>query len=93
MKLDMEVGLDPGHIVLDGDPASPPAKETQPPILAHVCCVQTAGSIKMPLCTEVGVGPGNTVLMGTQQPPLLGPCILWPNGRPSQLVLSSCRDE
>jgi len=26
MKLGVEVGLDPGHIVLDGDPAPPPQK-------------------------------------------------------------------
>ena len=26
---------------------------------------------------------------GTQQPPLFGPCLLWPNGRPSQQLLSS----
>ena len=23
-------------------------------------------------------------------PPIFGPCLLWPNGRPSQLLLSSC---
>jgi len=28
---------------------------------------------------------------GVQQPiPLFGPCLLWPNGRPSQLLLRSC---
>ena len=27
---------------------------------------------------------------GTQEPPLFGPCLLWPNGRPSQQLLSSC---
>jgi len=27
---------------------------------------------------------------GAQQPPLFGPCLLWPNGRPSQQLLSSC---
>jgi len=43
MKLDMLVGLGPGHIVLDGDPAPPWIK-------------------------------------GTQQPPIFGPCLLWPNG-------------
>jgi len=32
MKLGMQVGLDPGHIVLDGDPAPPPAKGHRPPI-------------------------------------------------------------
>jgi len=25
-----------------------------------------------------------------QQPPIFGPCLLWPNGRPSQQLLSSC---
>ena len=30
MKLGMEVGLGPGHIVLDGDPAPPPQRGTAP---------------------------------------------------------------
>jgi len=35
MALDMEVGLGPGHIVLDGDPALPPQKGgTAPPIFS-----------------------------------------------------------
>ena len=42
MKLGMQVGLSPGHIVLDGDPALPPQKKGA-------------------------------------QPPLFGPCLLWPN--------------
>jgi len=41
MKLGMEVGLSPGHIALDGDPAPPPKRA---------------------------------------QPPIFGPCPLWPNG-------------
>jgi len=49
----------------------------------------------MPLGTEEGLGPGDIVLDGTQlphaqQPPLFGPRLLWPNGLPSQLLLSSC---
>jgi len=32
MKLGMQVGLGPGHIVLDGDPAPPSRKGAQPPI-------------------------------------------------------------
>jgi len=32
MKLGVEVGLDPGHIVLDGDPAPPAKTGTAPPI-------------------------------------------------------------
>jgi len=32
MALDMEVGLGPGHIVLDGNPAPLPKKGAEPPI-------------------------------------------------------------
>jgi len=31
MPLGMEVGLGPGHIVLDGDHVTPPKKDAQPP--------------------------------------------------------------
>jgi len=53
----------------------------------------------MPLGTEVGLGPGHIVLDGdpaptpferAQQPPLFGRCLLWPNGFPPQLLLSTC---
>ena len=68
-----------------------------------VYCGQTAEWIKMPLGTKVDVGPGHTALHGTQrlpppqkkinksgpQPPISA-CLLWPNGRPSQLLLSTC---
>jgi len=43
MKLGLEVGLDPGHIVLDRDPAPFPKRDTVPQLLAHVCCGQMAG--------------------------------------------------
>jgi len=50
MKLGTEVVLDPGHIVLDGDPAPSSQTGTAPPqFLAHSCCGQTAGWINMPL--------------------------------------------
>ena len=95
MPLGTEVDLSPGHIVLDGDPA-PPKRGTLP-ILAHVCFGQTAGWIKMPLGREIGLGPGDIVLDGNPalppkgaQPPIFGPCLLWPNGRPSRLLLSTC---
>ena len=104
--------------------------EAEAPILAHFYCGQTAGWIKMPLGTEVGLGPGDTVLRSGPAPhgkahsslgaclSLLwschgfcavvnytsyhrvlvalpasvnrGPCLLWRNGRPSQLLLSTC---
>jgi len=51
MKLIMDVGLDPGDIVLDGDPA-PPKR-------------------------------------GGRATPLFGPCLLWPNGRSCQLLMST----
>jgi len=49
----------------------------------------------MPLGKEVGLGSGHIVLDGTQRPhsspsPFFGPWLLWPNGRPSQQLLSSC---
>jgi len=72
MPLGTEVGLGPGHIVLDGNPAPPPKKKTAAlPIFAPMCCGQTAGWIKMPLSMEVGLGPGHIVLDGTQLPPPL----------------------
>jgi len=36
------------------------------PILVHVYCGQTAGWIRIPHFTEVGLGPGDVVLDGTQ---------------------------
>jgi len=54
MALGTDVGLGPGQIVLDGDPAPPPEKKRT-------------------------------------QPPIFGPCLLWPNDRPSQLLLSTCQ--
>jgi len=53
--------------------------------LVHVCCGQMAGWMKTPLVTEVEIGPGYIVLdgvpapaRGAQQPPIFGPCLLWP---------------
>jgi len=57
------------------------------------------GWIKMSLGTEVGLGRGDIVLDGNPAPlgkghsspsPLFAPRLLWPNGRPSQQLLSSC---
>jgi len=60
-----------------------------PTFLAHVYCAKTAGWIRIPLGTEIGLVPGDIVLdrdpahthprKGAQQPPppLFGP-LLWP---------------
>jgi len=39
------------------------------------------GWIKMPLGTEVGLEPGDSVRWEQKgaEPPIFGPCLLWPN--------------
>ena len=80
-------------------PRSPSTKRRHSPQLsAHVYGGLTAEWIKMPLGMDVGLGPGHIVLDGDPAPPpqkggtppIFGPCLLWPNGRPSQLLLSTC---
>jgi len=61
-----------------------------PQFSVNVRCDQTAGWTKMPLGTEVNVGPGDFVFDGdpaiprkkgnTHPHPIFGPCLLWPNG-------------
>ena len=68
MPLGTELGLVPGDIVLDGDPA-PPKRDSTPQFSSHVHCGQTAGWIKMPLAMEVDLGPGDIVLDGDPAPP------------------------
>ena len=91
MVIGVEVGLSPEDFVFDVDPVPLPKKGRNPQFLAHVYCGQTAGWIKTPLGTEIDLGPGHFVLDGfpaigeiqiqfkvVQQPPLFGPCLLWP---------------
>jgi len=87
MKLGVQVGLGPGHIVLDGDPGAPPTKGHSPQFSVHICCVQMAGWIKMPVDLEIGFDPSDIVLDGDLAPPspkrgqgpsVFGPCLLWP---------------
>ena len=69
MKLGMQVGLGPDHIVLDGEPAPPPQRGTGPTqFSAHICCGQMAAWIKMPLGMEVGLSLGDFVLDGKWEP-------------------------
>jgi len=71
--------------------------------VTFVYCGQTVGWIKMPLGTEVGLGPRDMVLDEDPAPHGKGhssphfsarayfdPRLLSPNGRPSQQLLSSC---
>jgi len=75
MPLGTEVGFGEGHSVLDGDPAPPRLKkgaQLLPNFSAHACYGQTAGLIKMPLGTEVGLVQATLCWMGTQLPPQRG---------------------
>jgi len=77
--------LGPGDIVLGTQ--LPKKGHSSPQFSAHVYYGQTAGWIKIPLGTEVGLGPGHVVLygepppfLGEVTPPIFGPCLLWSNG-------------
>jgi len=47
----------------------PPKRGTAPKFLAYVCCGQMAECIKMPLGTDVGLGPRHIVLDGVPASP------------------------
>jgi len=74
--------LGPGHIVLDRDPAPPHGKGHSSPSLlrftdagninqAHVHCGQTVRWIRIPLRTDVGLGPGSIASDGDPAPSTL----------------------
>ena len=75
MKLGVQVGLGPGHIVLDGDARPLTPKGHSPQFSAHICCGPMAAWSKMPLGMEVDLGPGDSVLDGdtAPPPPIFGP--------------------
>ena len=97
MPLDTKVGLGPGHIVLDDDPAPPPQKKGHSPIFGPCLFWPNGWMDQDATCCGGRPRPKHIVLdgdpapspKGAQQPPLFGPCLLWPNGRPSQQLLSS----
>jgi len=102
MALGMEVGLGPGDVVFDGDPATPRTEgtPTSSQFLIHVYCGQTVGWMKTPLGTEVDLGPGHIVLDGVPDlrergiaAPIFSAHVYRGHGRPSQLLLSSCKFE
>jgi len=69
MKLGMQVGLGPGHIVLDRDLAPLPQRGTAPrQFSAHICCGQMAAWMNMSLGMKLGLGQGDFVLDGHHAP-------------------------
>ena len=82
MPLGTKVGLGPGNIVLDAEPAPP--QGVQPPIFAACLLWQTAGWTKMALGMEVGLGQVHIALDGDTAPlPKMGQT---PNFRPMFVV-------
>jgi len=67
--------------------SSPQKGTAAHPIFGPCLSCQTAGWMKMKLGVELGLGPGHIVSDGYPaplpkgaQPPIFGPCLLWPNG-------------
>ena len=58
----------PRRLCVRWGPGRLPKKGAEPPLFAHVYCGQTAGCIKMPLGTEVGLSPHDFVLDGNPAP-------------------------
>ena len=86
MKLGMQIGLGPGHIVLDGDPAPPPQGGGSPTIFGPYLSWPNGWMDQMPLGMEVGLGPGDLVLDGDPTPPKKGGGVPLPNFRPMSIV-------
>ena len=87
MKLRTHVGLSPGHIVLNLDPALPPPKGHSPhPIFGPYLLRPNGCMVKMPLGMELGLSPGGFVLDG--DPALPSPKRAEPpNFRPISIVV------
>jgi len=87
VPLGMEVGLGPGYIVLDGDPAPPNKGGTAPPIFGPCLLwpngwmdqgVTWYGGRPQPKRHCVRWGPAPPSQKGVRAP-IFGPCLLWPN--------------
>ena len=91
MTLGMKVGLGPGHIVLDGDPAPPPPKGHSPNPIFGPYLLRPNGCMDQD-ATWYGARPQPRRLCvkwracctlpqkGAQCPPIFGPYLLQPNG-------------
>ena len=81
MKLGMEVGLGPGHIVLDGEWGTqlPPKKGARPQFSAHVHnMAKRLDGLRCHLVRVEGRGPGDIVLDGDPAPQKAQISHFWP---------------
>jgi len=90
MKLGTGVGLGPGDIVLDGDPAPSAQKGDRPTQIFDSCLFWPNGCMDQdetwrggrprpwPYC--VRWGPSSSPSSKGAQLLIFGPCLLWPNG-------------
>jgi len=99
MPLGMEIGVGPGHIVLDGDPAPPKRGTAALSPIFGPCLLWPNGWMDrdatwydgrpQPRQHCVRWGP-SCPQKRARQPAHFGLCVLWSNSRPSQQVLSTC---
>jgi len=89
MALGMEVGLGPGHIVLDGDTHSSPSQkgaEPPPQFWPYSIVAKRLYGSRCHLVRRLALAQATLCLMGSQlppkgaQPPVFGSCLLWLNG-------------
>jgi len=90
MALAMEMGLGPGHIVLDGDPAPSPQKRGQSPTIFRPFLLWPNGWMHQDAIWYGGrPRPRQRARWGPSSPPppkghspfpIFGPCLLWPSG-------------
>ena len=90
MALGIVVGLGPGDIVLDGDPAPLPPKKGQSSPIFGLSLLWPNGWMHQDATWYGGtprlgdivfdVDPATPRKKGTATPPIFGLCLLWPNG-------------
>jgi len=100
MPLGMEVGLGPGDIAVDGSQPFPKSRAQLPnfrpmSLVAKRLVDQDGtwyGGRPWPRPHSARWGPSSPPppAKGHRPLPIFGPCLLWSNSRPSQLLLSTC---
>jgi len=82
-------------------PSFPQRDTAAPHFSAHVYCGPFGWMDQGATWYGVGLSLGHVELdwepsppkRGSEAPPIFGPRLLWPNGRPSQLLLSTCFED